>query len=109
MEIINWDLAIRIITLIILLIGAGKGIKELIRAQKWKQAEFLANEYKDFTNNDYVKAAFIMLDGFSLNIPYTNSEGKPAVIHFEKEKFKKALTNLHLNKPKNRSYNTEIE
>ena len=44
-------------------------LKELIRAQKWKQAEFPANEYKDFRNNDYVKAAFIMLDRFSLNIP----------------------------------------
>ena len=105
----DWNLTIQLLTVLLLTVGAAKAIKELIRAQRWKQAEYLANEYKVFTENNYVKAASTILDGFSLNLTYLDQEGKRAVIIFEKEKLKNALTNIHINKPNNRAYSTTAE
>ena len=106
---IDWGLTINALTLIAVGIGAWKGIKELQRAQKWKKAEFLGNEYKSFINNDYIQKAFSILDGFLLNIPFTNKDGEAAVICYTKDKLKKALTNIHANKQKNRTYEPDAE
>jgi hypothetical protein len=52
------DLVTVIISLSLLL----KGIIEYTKAQKWKQAEFVSREVKEFHNDFDVKRALIMLD-----------------------------------------------
>jgi len=112
---INWffqlsdDNKIKFLGLIGAVIGFSVALWQYTVSQKWKKAEFLASEYKNFIGNDYVQKAFAMLDGFKINIPYTDSDGSAKFICFDKMKLKIALTNIHIDKATNRFYAEDSE
>jgi hypothetical protein len=96
MQNIDWNLTLNALTLIVVAIGAWKGIREFQLAQKWRRAEFLAQKHKDFTDNLHVQKAMTMLDGFStfLSINKNEFDGKTEYIDFVPNKLTKALTPL---------------
>lgn len=112
---INWffqlsdDNKIKFLGLIGAVIGFSVALWQYTVSQKWKKAEFLASEYKNFISNDYVQKAFAMLDGFKINVPYTDTSGSAKFICFDKTKLKTALTNIHTDKAKNRFYAEDPE
>lgn len=105
---IDWDLTIEALTLMVVTIGAWKGIREFQHAQKWKRAEFLAQKHKDFTDNLYVQKAMRMLDGFAIFLPVDKNEldGSSEYIDFVPGKLSKALTPIadEVKRPKEEAY-----
>lgn len=83
---IDWDLTIKALTLIV---GTGTLIKLVVEysdAQKWKKAEFLANEYSRFIESPYVQASIQMLDGFEIPIVIPLANGTNHIVDFKPEK-----------------------
>ena len=66
MGIDEWDIAIKGLTLSVVMIGAWRGFMEYRKTQDWKKAEFLATEYKKFVDDQDVKNAFLILDGYKI-------------------------------------------
>jgi hypothetical protein len=90
----TFDNIVTILTLIIGVIGLTKALVEYTRAQKWKKAEFLAKEVKDFYADKSVQRALLMLDWNIISIPLFDSEMKSnnqKTFDFDDEIFEKAL------------------
>ncbi|MDP4270410.1 MAG: hypothetical protein Q8909_09845 [Bacteroidota bacterium] len=56
------DLAIKLGVFVVSLIALIKGVYEYQKAQKWKKAEFVSKEIKEFFSDFDVKRALLMLD-----------------------------------------------
>ena len=70
----NLDNIVKFTTLGIGTLGLYKALIEYARAQKWKKAEFLAKEVKEFFADENVKRALIMLDWNIIDINLFNGE-----------------------------------
>jgi hypothetical protein len=71
---IDLELGIKIGAFIISLLILIKGIYEYTIAQKWKKAEFLSKEIKEFFNDFEIKRALILLDWNENEIPLKPNE-----------------------------------
>lgn len=58
----NLQTASMLLAMTISVIALIKGVYEYAKAQKWKKAEFVAKEIKEFLNDFDVKRAFLLLD-----------------------------------------------
>jgi len=90
----DFDNTIKVLTLIIGVLGLGKALIEYTKAQRWKKAEFLAKEVKDFYADKNVQRALLMLDWNIVDIPLFEIEQKKDGIKtflFEDEMFIRAL------------------
>lgn len=65
---------IQIALLLVSIIAFFKGLFEYTKAQKWKKAEFVSKEMKEFLNDFDVKRAFILLDWSYSEIPLKENE-----------------------------------
>lgn len=65
---------IQIALLLISIIALIKGLYEYSKAQKWKKAEFVSKEMKEFLNDYDVKRAFTLLDWSYSDIPLKENE-----------------------------------
>lgn len=72
----DFDNTIKVLTLIIGVLGLGKALVEYTKAQRWKKAEFLAKEVKDFYADKNVQRALLMLDWSIIDIPLFEIEQK---------------------------------
>ena len=88
---IDWDLILKFATLITGMIALYKGLKEYSNSQKWKKAEFLADEYTKFINSPYVQAAVHMLDGYEMPIIVKIENGDSFTIDYKRGKLAAAL------------------
>jgi hypothetical protein len=72
----NMDFAktVQLFTLIVGVIGLCKAIVEYTKAQRWKKAEFLAKEVKEFFADTNVQRALLMLDWNIVYIPLFENE-----------------------------------
>ena len=66
---INLELWLKIGAFVVSVLLLGKGIFEYTRAQKWKRAELIAKEMKEFLQDATIKRALLLLDW---NIPDMN-------------------------------------
>jgi len=72
---------IQIALLLVSIIALIKGLYEYSKAQKWKKAEFVSKEMKEFLNDFDVKRAFTLLDWSYSDIPLKENDivGKKAL------------------------------
>lgn len=70
---ISLDDTIKILTITLAFLGLLKALFEYTKAQKWKKAEFLAKEMKEFFADVDVKNATLMLDWNEIEI-HTNCD-----------------------------------
>ena len=83
------ELWIKILTDFVALLTLVKAIYEYVKAQKWKKAEFLAKEVKEFYANVDVQNALLMLDWNEIEIEIPIGEQDSFV--FNDKMFKSAL------------------
>lgn len=70
----DFDKTIKFWTFLIAAIGVVKALFEYTKAQKWKKAEFLAKEIKEFHADENVQRAFLMLDWNLVDIKLFDGE-----------------------------------
>lgn len=71
---IDLELGLKIGALVISLLLLIKGIYEYTKAQKWKKAEFVSKEIKEFYNDFDIKRAMILLDWNSNELDLKTNE-----------------------------------
>ena len=71
---LNFEKTIKLMTLIIGGLGFLKALVEYTKAQRWKKAEFLAREVKEFFADAYVQRALLMLDWNKVDIQLFENE-----------------------------------
>ena len=90
----TFDDIAKLLTLIFGGLGLVKALFEYTKAQKWKKAEFLAKEVKDFYADKSVQRALLMLDWNIIPIPLFDSEVKSnneKTFNFDDDIFENAL------------------
>jgi hypothetical protein len=71
---IDFEKLIKGLTVIVALAGLFKAVIEYTKAQKWKKAEFLAKEIKEFFADKNVQRALLMLDWNIIHIKLFEGE-----------------------------------
>jgi hypothetical protein len=102
------DLLVKILSLIVLSIGAYKGYLEYKKAQMWKKVDFFFSEYKKFIDDPYVTKTLIMLDGYKVLLPVAKNEldGENDYLDFKPSNLAKALENVgkEIDRPRDEVY-----
>lgn len=89
---IDWELCFKIAALVISLAVFIKGIYEYTKAQRWKKAEFVSKEIKEFFNDFEIKRALVLLDWNSNDLELKPSEmAGRSKIHFTDNLIESAL------------------
>ncbi len=70
----TFDNIIKFLTLAVGVVGLFKVLLEYTKAQKWKKAEFLAKEVKEFFADANIQRALLMLDWNIIDIPLFENE-----------------------------------
>jgi hypothetical protein len=91
---INFDTLSKVVAFSTAVFGLFRAFAEYRNTQRWKKAEFLAKEAKEFFADPNVKRALIILDYRENDIPVYNGElaGQVTSIHFDQGILLKALT-----------------
>ncbi|MEI6949619.1 hypothetical protein V9K67_20700 [Paraflavisolibacter sp. H34] len=71
---LDFEKTVKFLTLIVGAIGLFKALIEYTKAQRWKKAEFLAKEVKEFFADNDVQRALLMLDWSIVDIPLFENE-----------------------------------